>query len=80
MNIMVNKELKFQELLGKFKGDLVFRKVVEKKLITEDEILYKIETSDGVYYVLEMDYFDTFNYVENFLQISGRGKNSHREI
>ena len=58
----------FQQLLNQFKGNLVFKRLVATDIVTPDEYLYKIETSDGYYFVFEIDFIENFNYITNFVK------------
>ncbi len=58
----------FQQLLNQFKGNLVFKRLVATDIVTPDEYLYKIETSDGYYFVFEIDFIENFNYITNFIK------------
>src|SRR6266516_849599 len=57
----------FQRLLDQFKGGLVFKRLIKQDAISYDELLYQIETNDGMYYVLEIDFIYSFDYVTDLI-------------
>ncbi len=56
----------FQKLLNNFKHSIIFKKLIATdEELDYDEFLYTIETNQGVFYVYEVDYFSSFNYLED---------------
>ena len=57
--------MNFQKLLDQYKGELVFHRLVTTTELSPDQYLYRIETNDGHYYVLEID------FIEDFAEVTG---------
>lgn len=53
----------FQKLIDQFKDteDVRFLREIRARQVSPDELCYEIQTSDGVYYVFEIDYIGDFN-------------------
>ena len=57
----------FELLTEKFAGNITFNEMTWYRPLSPDEHLYEIETDQGPYWVLEIDYISSFAFLQDLL-------------
>ena len=57
-----------QIIINSFKGRLTINSELKNIQIMPDESILILDTNDGIYYLISLDYFSEFEYIKQILQ------------